>query len=72
MTKKLTKAEYRVLHALQLRAWSEQTSREVLCIRRDLERRMLSDGLISKRAFAKGFIAVTDAGKRQYEMASRS
>lgn len=68
MAKKLTKAEYRVLHALHSRAWSEQTSRNVLCVRRDLERRMLSEGLISKRAFMKGFIAATEAGKRQYDL----
>jgi hypothetical protein len=63
---KLTQAESRVLHALHVRAWSEQTSRNVLCVRRDLERRMLSKGLISKRAFAKGYIAATHAGRSAF------
>jgi hypothetical protein len=66
----MTKAEYRVLHALHSRAWSETTSRNILCVRRDLERRMLSSGLISKRAFAKGYIAATSDGRRRYEAES--
>jgi hypothetical protein len=64
---KLTKAEQRALHALHVRAWSEQTSRNVLCLRRDLERRMLARGLISKRAFSKGYIAATAAGRAAFD-----
>jgi hypothetical protein len=66
----LTSAERRVLHALHSRAWSECVSRNVLCVRRDLERRMLSKGLISKRAFSKGYIAATMAGRSRYEATS--
>lgn len=71
MAEQLTAAERRVLECLHSRAWSEKTSRDVLCLRRDLERRMLWKGLISKRAFAKGFIAATLEGRKQYEAATK-
>lgn len=63
---KLTEAERRVLHSLDVRAWSERTSREVIGIRRDLERRMISRGLLSKRAQSRNCIAATAAGRAAF------
>ncbi len=62
----MTKAEYRILHELQVRAWTEKTPVEVMGIRRDLARRMLRSGMLSKRAFSKGYIAATSDGRRRY------
>ena len=68
---KLTKAEYRLLDALHYRGWSAQTPRDFICSRRDLERRMIAKGLLSKRAQANGKIAATAAGRRSHSYGPR-
>jgi hypothetical protein len=68
---KLTPAEYKLLDELHMRAWSGQVSRNALCVRRDLVRRMRVRGLISERAWNRGYVVATELGKRSHDLNQR-
>jgi hypothetical protein len=66
---KLTPTEYDLLDTL---VWVEPIRKTLLrASRRSLAARMRTKGLLSKRAWSKGYVVATALGKRSYSYGKR-